>query len=205
MPIRTVTKDLDTAGCEAAISRPDQLLAMISPVVGRLIEMCHPVHTNLSNRGQIAVPRGSVRKEEPTYGKLALFCNSMEARSAFGRNAVLKSVPPEELERDRIKACVVDTRETVRDSVLNGEVEPLLELLVGRLGAHGIDELLSVIYEDTCRLALGIPNDDSALDLVWNRLHQPQNFLRHPKRMSVFSLKHNRTLRYDRVTFQIIL
>ena len=112
-------------------------------------------------------------------------------------------IPPEELERDRVEAGVVDRGEPACVRVLDGRREPLLEYLVCWLRAD--HDVLRVVEEHAGRLAGRVADDDAAFDFVWEGLHGLDDRARDPERVAVLALEDDWASGDDRIGFQGVL
>ncbi len=88
-------------------------------------------------------------------------------RDGQGAGKQGRGLPPEELERDRVEAGVVDGGESVCVCVLDCCGEPFLERLVRRLGAD--HEVLRVVEEDAWRRSVSCCSGEGTADVPVGR------------------------------------
>ena len=113
---------------------------------GRQKDSCQHARGSVHRCGEIGLPEARVRS------LLCRKCPCDERMVVSGRRYAetrmrMACIPPEELERDRVEAGVVDRGEPACVRVLDGRREPLLEYLVCWLRAD--HDVLRVVEEDT--------------------------------------------------------
>lgn len=106
---RTVSKYFDTSGSKTSISCPDELVHLVAPVVGGLVEVSHAIDTNLDERKRTSNHQHSILylSETANYGEFSLL--GMSATEHSLKEGISKHRPW------RARRATTDLRKNLRE------------------------------------------------------------------------------------------